>query len=83
MKFVSTTHPLKTSAVVSKSVARKAVERNRLRRAVYRALDSVLYQQAGFSGHGHAVLFVQKIPPQELSKAFNSEVAVLFKNAML
>ncbi len=73
MKFLELQTPLRTSAVVSKSVARRAVERNRLRRAVYQALTPL-------SGHGYAVVFVQKIPPEGMSLAFKEDIAQLFKN---
>ena len=84
IKFLRTDSPLKTSAVVSKSVARKAVDRNRLRRLVYRALDAAVYKQPGFVGTGRAVVFVQKIPQNtEPLPVFEEEVALLFKNVML
>ena len=83
-KVLQTDSPLKISVVVSKSVARKAVERNRLRRAVYRALDIALYQRPGFNSTGKAVVFVQKVPHEaKLTPIFVTEVALLFKNAML
>jgi ribonuclease P protein component len=64
---------LRASAVVSKKVAKKAVERNRLRRALYRAL-------AAYEGTGTAVIFIQKVPPDPLTPAFARDLVVLLKN---
>lgn len=65
-----TSEPLRSAAVVSKAVAKRAVDRNRLRRALYRALQSL-------SGEGRAVFFVQQIPPPPLSTAFARDLAAL------
>ena len=72
-KYVAGTSPLRSSAVVSKKVAKKAVERNRLRRALYRAL-------ATYKGTGTAVIFVQKIPTDSLTPAFARDLVVLLTN---
>jgi len=63
---------LRVAVVVSKSVAKKATERNRIRRAVYRTL-------APLSGTGMGVVFVQKIPPSPITEVFESELALLLK----
>lgn len=64
--------PLRTAVVVPKSVAKKAVDRNRIRRAVYRALIP-------FGGTGKSVIFVQKTPPLPLAVTLATELAVLLK----
>ena len=61
---------LRASVVVSKKVARQAVERNRVRRAVYRALRNV-------EAHGTYVVFVQKVPKDPLAPAFLNDLLVL------
>ncbi len=72
-KYISGGSLLRASAVVSKKVAKKAVERNRLRRALYRAL-------ATHGGTGTAVIFIQKIPADPLTPAFARDLVVLLKN---
>lgn len=72
-KYVPGNNPLRASAVVSKKVAKKAVERNRLRRALYRAL-------VGYKGNGTAVIFIQKVPATPLTPAFAHDLVVLLKN---
>lgn len=72
-KYVSGSHTLRASAVVSKKVAKGAVERNRLRRALYRAL-------VAYEGTGTAVIFVQKVPANPLTPAFFHDLVVLLKN---
>lgn len=72
-KYVVGNAPLRVSAVVSKKVAKKAVERNRLRRALYRAL-------ATYKGTGTAVIFIQKVPADPLTPAFANDLVVLLKN---
>lgn len=71
-RVVTSEAPLRAAAVVSKKVAKGAVERNRLRRALYRALREV-------EGKGCAVIFVQKIPTQPLAPAFLADLRVLYK----
>lgn len=73
MKFLPSPTPFRVSAVVSKSVAKRAVRRNHLRRALYQALT-------GFSGTGTAVVFVQKIPQRNLVEVFTEDLAVLLKH---
>jgi len=72
VKHIPSTQLLRAAVVVSKKVARGAVERNRLRRAVYRALVSC-------SGSGSVVIFVQKIPTNPLAPAFQQELMVLLE----
>jgi ribonuclease P protein component len=75
LKYLPAPGPLRAAAVVSKSVVRGAVERNRVRRAVYRALQGLAAPTAG----GQAVFFVQKLPEPPLSPALAREIAVLLK----
>ena len=72
MKYLPTQEPLRAAAVVSKSLAKNAVARNRLRRALYRAL-------ATRKESGRAVIFVQKMPNGTLSKVFSNDLAILFR----
>lgn len=72
-KYIGGGSPLRASAVVSKKVAKGAVERNRLRRALYRAL-------VAYGGTGTAVIFVQKVPADPLTPAFANDLVVLLKN---
>lgn len=72
-KYIAGGNVLRASAVVSKKVAKKAVERNRLRRALYRAL-------AAYKGTGIAVIFIQKVPADPLTPAFVNDLVVLLKN---
>lgn len=72
MKYLASPTPLKTSVIVPKSVAKRAVERNRLRRAVYRTLTP-------HSGAGNAIIFVQKKPQEPMSAVFAEDVAVLMR----
>ncbi len=69
-KYIAGTEPLRAAVVVSKKISKKAVIRNRLRRAVYRAL-------ASYNARGAAVIFVQKIPEGALTPAFSLELVVL------
>lgn len=71
-KYIASKAPLRAAVVVSKKVAKKAVDRNRLRRAVYRALASV-------SGTGDIVVFVQKVPQGHLAPAFSEELVLLLQ----
>ena len=72
VKLLSTNSPFRCAVVVSKKTAKTAVVRNRLRRAVYRALQSTSLPRTG-----HAILFVQTVPTTDLSKVFASELTKL------
>ncbi len=72
LKFVALDHPLRASAVVAKSVARKAVTRNSLRRALYRALAVT---PTGL--RGNAVFFVRLIPKEKPTAVFAAELPAL------
>lgn len=73
MKILTTTTPFRCAVVVSKKLAKTAVKRNKLRRAVYQALGA-----ASLPSQGHAILFVQSIPEVSLVAAFSSEIKKLF-----
>ena len=64
--------PFRCAVVVSKKVARSAVKRNQLRRAVYRALGSISLPPAG-----RAILFVQSVPQSHAATAFTSDIKKL------
>lgn len=71
MKFISTTNSFKAAAVVPKSLVRKATARNRLRRALYRALGGSSFSAKKIS----AVFFVRVIPSGALTPAFAGDLA--------
>lgn len=69
VKMVSTTSPFRCAVVVSKKTAKTATLRNRVRRAVYRALS-----HTSLPPTGHAILFVQSVPKTDLTAVFASEL---------
>jgi ribonuclease P protein component len=73
LKFVALPHPLRSSAVVAKSVARKAVARNSLRRALYRAIALSDMSQL----QGNAVFFVRLVPQEKPTAVFAKELPSL------
>jgi len=72
VKLLATPSPFRCAVVVSKKTATTAVLRNRLRRAVYRAL-----QNTSLPRSGHAILFVQLAPKADLASVFSSELKKL------
>ena len=72
LKLFSASGPFRAAAVVSKKVAKTAVGRNRLRRALYGAL-----RETSLPLSGHAILFVQRIPATPLRPAFKEEIKKL------
>jgi RNase P protein component len=76
MKFVSKDNVFKAAAIVPKWLARRAVERNRLRRAVYNGLSV-----AGVGAPGScAIFFVRGIPKEKnITRVFAKEIALLIK----
>lgn len=60
---------IRSAAVVSKKVARTAVARNRVRRAVYDALRGVTNTKAA-----HIVFFVRSVPKDNLRSAFSADI---------
>lgn len=73
-KFLAGSGHFKVAAIAPKSVAKGAVERNRLRRAVYRAVASLELPKKP----GTTVVFVRNIPKGPLSPAFAEELQALF-----
>lgn len=71
-KFLPKSGGFKSAAVAPKSLAKSAVERNRLRRAIYRAISSLPAPQKG----GFAVFFVRSIPNGPLTPAFDEEISI-------
>jgi ribonuclease P protein component len=72
LKLLAGEAPFRCAVVVSKKVAKTAVARNRVRRAVYRALN-----QTSLPPTGHAILFVQSIPKTDMAAVFASELKKL------
>ena len=70
IKYLSSGESLQCAVVVSKKVAKGAVERNCIRRAVYRALA---VHKSGKGGK--MVVFVQKTPKGPLEPAFTEDLA--------
>jgi ribonuclease P protein component len=69
-KFLAKGTVFKAVAIVPKTVAKRATERNRLRRAVYRAIASLPIPKKP----GVATFFVRSIPKPPLSPAFAEEI---------
>ncbi|HVV38784.1 MAG TPA: ribonuclease P protein component [Candidatus Paceibacterota bacterium] len=67
---------LKAAVVAPKSLVPRAVDRNRLRRALYAALKTLPGES--FKG-SKAVFFVRTIPPAPLTSAFREELTLLAK----
>jgi len=76
LKFLPGVLSLRTAAVVPKSLAKKATLRNRLRRALYRAL----HEQNMAQYKGISIVFVRRIPQGSLTPTFSNELSALLKN---
>lgn len=72
--------PLRSAAVVAKAVARKANERNNLRRAIYRAIAAAPSPTAN-SLQGKALFFLRLIPKENPSAVIKEEVVFLLSQA--
>ena len=72
LKLQAAPGPFRCAVVVPKKVAQSAVMRNRVRRALYRALRGVSLPPSG-----HAILFVQALPKENALAAFTSELKTL------
>lgn len=72
LKFLDTTAPFRCAVVVSKKLARTAVMRNTLRRAVYRVLS-----RSSLPESGYAILFIQSIPTEKRAEVFAADVKKL------
>ncbi len=64
--YFSTSPTFKASVVAGKKVAKRAVDRNQLRRAVYGGLQAHLKSETNPTGH---YIFILKPPFTKLSKA--------------
>jgi ribonuclease P protein component len=73
VKFVQNGSPLRSAAVAPKSVARKAVQRNNLRRTLYRALAASNMANC----KGNAVFFVRLVPKTQAGATFSEELMQL------
>ncbi|GEM_PF-1201815 len=81
LKNDGTIEGVRAAAVVSKKIARSAVERNRLRRALYRAVGIVASEKGTTTNHGmNVVFFIRSIPPNPLSPAFLKDVSSIIKS---
>jgi RNase P protein component len=74
-KFLAKSGPFKAAAIAPKAVAKSAVVRNRLRRAVYRAIAGLPAPKKG----GIAVFFVRSIPKTPLTPAFAEEISIFLQ----
>lgn len=74
-KFLAIPGSFKSAAVAPKSLAKSAVERNRLRRAVYSAISSLPTPKKP----GHMVFFVRSIPKTPLVPAFTEEISIFLQ----
>jgi ribonuclease P protein component len=79
VKFIKTDTALRAAAVVQKSVVRNAVQRNRLRRALYQALGGI-----SPAAHLQGVFFVNRTPkpPQKLLPVFIDDTQALMKKML-
>lgn len=75
LKFLPVSGGFKAAAVVPKAIAKSAVVRNRIRRAVYRAIANLPTPKRS----GIAVFFVRHIPKGPLTPAFEEEINAFFQ----
>jgi ribonuclease P protein component len=73
VKWLGGQEPLRSAAIVAKSVARKATSRNALRRAMYRAIASATPPLP----HARALFFLRMVPKEPPSAILKDEVAFL------
>jgi len=77
VKYVATQGLFRVAVVAPKSLARKATERNRLRRAFYAALES-LPEGTSFPP-SKTVFFVRAIPSPPMIPSLREELSLLAK----
>ena len=75
LKLLAGVEPLRSAAVVAKSVARKATARNSLRRAIYRAIAISVPLPSPLKGN--AVFFLRVIPKETPSAVIKEEISFL------
>jgi ribonuclease P protein component len=73
VRYQATPEPLRAAVVAPKARFKSAVMRNRLRRAVYRALAEVQVAR------GRAVFFIDAVPTPPLSPAYHRDIKALLK----
>ncbi len=73
MRYLASTEPLRSAVVAPKSRFKTAVQRNRLRRAVYRALAELP------TSRGRAVFFIEAVPSLPLTPAYGRDLRSLLK----
>jgi RNase P protein component len=62
LKYVANKGFFKAAVVAPKSVAKRAVDRNRLRRALYRAISDLSPQEMAVLSTSMAVFFIRSVP---------------------
>ena len=67
---------IRAAAVVSKKTAKSAVERNRVRRALYRAVASAAAGTAPLKPL-NIIFFIRTIPPDPITPSFAKDVATI------
>jgi len=67
---------IRAAAVVSKKVAKSAVERNRVRRALYRAVASATADTTSYKPL-NIIFFIRTIPPDPITPAFAKDIATI------
>jgi len=75
MKVLGVEGPSKIAVVVPKTLARKAVLRNSLRRAAYQGVSTLPFPSKGF----HIIFFVRSVPKEAKTATFREESEVLLK----
>lgn len=75
VKFIREEGPFRAAVVVPKSISRGAVVRNRVRRAVYRALKSLSNSPRAV----RAVFFVQKLPQDPIAQFLRTNIESLIQ----
>jgi RNase P protein component len=78
LKYVAKQGFFGVAVVAPKSVARRAVDRNRLRRALYRTLASLSPAQASALNNAMAVFFIRSVP-SPLAPRLKEEITDILK----
>lgn len=79
LKYVTNKGDFKVAMVASKSVAKRAVDRNRLRRALYRAFTTLPPEAITVLARAHTVFFVRNIPSPLIPALRNDMSAIINK----
>lgn len=78
LKYVEKQGLFRAAAVAPKAVAKSAVERNRLRRALYRVLATLPPEEAQVLRNTLGVFFIQRIPTP-LTPGLREDISGLLK----